>query len=318
MMDNKKYRFQPFAKYLFPVLMFIMMLLAACQPQVQTLVPSGERAYQDVVTQVDMGPRTPGSAAHTQIQAWLSEQLQQSGWQVEIQALPVQGQTAYNLVAKREAPTSGAAPWIVIGAHYDSRFWADRDPDPARHRDPVPGGNDGASGVAVLLELARTLPEDLPNNVWLVFFDAEDNGSIPGWDWIMGSRAFVDALGSDLPDAAVIVDMIGDADLNIHYEKNSDSRLLQQIWATAADLGYEEQFIPEYRYRILDDHVPFLEAGIPAADLIDFDYTYWHTVADTADKVSAESLLAVSDTLWHWLQQKLDLTESVENSTDQP
>lgn len=293
----------------------IVLLLSAlgCQPESPPEPPSGERAYQDVVTQTDMGPRTPGSEAHAQIRTWLNQELTEAGWQVEEQELPAQRQTAYNIVASRESPTAGPAPWIVIGAHYDSRFWADNDPDAARHRDPVPGGNDGASGVAVLLELARTLPEDLPNNVWLVFFDAEDNGGIPGWDWIMGSRAFVESLGSDLPDAAIIVDMIGDRDLNIHYEKSSDPRLMQQIWGTAAELGYEEQFIPEYRFRILDDHVPFLDAGVPAADLIDFDYPYWHTLEDTADKVSAESLLAVSDTLWHWLQQRLDFSEPGES-----
>ena len=172
-------------------------------------------------------------------------------------------------------------------------------PAVANHTQPVPGANDGASGVAVLLELARTLPADsVPT--WLVFFDTEDNGRVEGWDWILGSRAFAEEVTVQ-PQAVVIVDMIGDSDLNIYYEKNSDPTLRAEIWSTAADLGYDKQFIQEEKYNMLDDHTPFVEKGIPAVDMIDFDYPYWHTVQDTPDKVSAESLKAVGDTLWHWV-----------------
>jgi hypothetical protein len=134
----------------------------------------------------------------------------------------------------------------------------------------------------------------------LVFFDAEDNGNISGWDWILGSRAFVDRLEGE-PDAAVIVDMIGDAELTIYKEGNSDPDLMDEIWAQAEELGYADRLIPEYKYHILDDHTPFIEAGIPAADLIDFDYPFWHTTEDTPDKVSPESLQVVGDTLYAWL-----------------
>jgi Zn-dependent M28 family amino/carboxypeptidase len=153
--------------------------------------------------------------------------------------------------------------------------------------------------VAVLLELARSLPGDTVP-VWLVFFDAEDNGRIEGWDWILGSRAFVEEVPID-PRAVVIVDMVGDADPNIHLEKNSDPQIRAEIWGTAASLGYGSVFIDNEKYSMLDDHTPFLEAGLPAVDIIDFDYPYWHTTADTADKVSAESLHTVGDTLWHWI-----------------
>ena len=174
------------------------------------------------------------------------------------------------------------------------------------HSQPVPGANDGASGVAVLLELARVLPEDLPGEVWLVFFDAEDNGRIPGWNWIMGSQAFVRTLDSH-PDAVVIVDMIGDADQNIYQEKNSDKVLTQEIWGVAEDLGYGSSFIPSVKYSMMDDHTPFLQAGIPAIDIIDFDYLYWHTVDDTIDKVSAQSLQAVGDVVYHWVLTKMSI-----------
>ena len=95
--------------------------------------------------------------------------------------------------------------------------------------------------------------------------------------------------------------MIGDADLNIYMEHNSNYDLTKAIWQTAKELGYESKFIPEYKYSMLDDHTPFLEGGIPAVDIIDFDYPYWHTVQDTPDKVSAESLQVVGETLRTWV-----------------
>ncbi len=95
--------------------------------------------------------------------------------------------------------------------------------------------------------------------------------------------------------------MIGDADLNIYKEENSNQVITDEIWKTAKDLGYGDKFIDTFKYSLIDDHTPFLEAGIPAADLIDFDYPYWHTVQDTPDKVSAGSLQAVGDTLLTWI-----------------
>lgn len=265
---------------------------------------NGDRAYQDVLTQVSFGPRLPGSQAHEQTVAWMLDELDRNGWETELQETIYEGQNVRNVIGKNVETIDPDKLWIVLGAHFDSRIYADNDPDPANHTQPVMGANDGASGVAVLLELARTLPNDLDVQIWLVFFDAEDNGRIPGWDWILGSRAFVESL-QEQPDAAVIVDMIGDADLNIHLEKNSDLFIRQQIWDLAAQLGYTE-FIHTEKYRILDDHIPFIEAGIRAVDIIDFDYVYWHTIEDTADKVSPNSLKVVGDTLWHWLQTDLN------------
>jgi glutaminyl-peptide cyclotransferase len=255
----------------------------------------GEHAYKDVQTQVAFGPRAPGSQGHAEVQAWLRSELENAGWIVDIQKAEMLGHPIENVIAKRDE----AAPQIMLGAHYDTRFFADNDPDPANRTQPVLGANDGASGVAVLLELARTLPTDTVP-IWLVFFDAEDNGHIEGWDWILGSRAFVNAL-KQRPQAMVLLDMIGDADLNIYMERNSDPTLNTQIWSAAAQLGYEENFIAQEKHSMLDDHTPFLEAGIPAVDLIDFDYPYYHTLQDTLDKVSAESLTIVGDTVWHWV-----------------
>jgi glutaminyl-peptide cyclotransferase len=258
----------------------------------------GDRAYTSIQTQLDFGPRTPGSEGHIKIREWMRAELESAGWIVEIHESNRLGHPIYNLVAKR----SEKEPEFILGAHYDSRFFADNDPDASKHTEPVPGANDGASGVAVLLELARSLPKDSPPT-WLVFFDTEDQGRVEGWDWILGSRAFAEEI-KITPKAVVIVDMIGDADLNIYFEKNSNIELRQEIWNTAAQLGYEDVFIPTEKFSMLDDHTPFLEAGIPAVDLIDFDYPYWHTTQDTADKVSAESLDAVGETLWHWIVEQ--------------
>lgn len=260
---------------------------------------NGQQALADVQAQVAFGPRTPGSGGHAQVQAWIVAELEAAGWVVEIQSSERMGHPVENIVARR----GDESPEIILGAHYDTRFFADQDPSPANHDQPVPGANDGGSGVAVLLELARALPaESVPT--WLVFFDAEDNGQIEGWDWILGSRAFVEQNPTLRPRAVVIVDMVGDADLNLYLERNSTPSIRDEIWAVAAELGYGEVFIQEEKYSMLDDHTPFLEAGLPAVDIIDFDYPYWHTVQDTPDKVSAESLEAVGATLLQWLTQQ--------------
>jgi glutaminyl-peptide cyclotransferase len=255
---------------------------------------NAHRAFQDVASQVAFGPRTPGSAAHAQVIAYIQKELVKAGWAVQIQSTEWLGFSVQNIIATRTSATTR----ILIGAHYDSRLLADQDTGPGRNQ-PVPGANDGASGVAILLELARTLPSSsVP--VSLVFFDAEDSGGLDNRQWIMGSQAYVKSL-TVKPQAAIIVDMVGDANLNIYEERNSNPNLTAEIWAQAAALGYGKFFIPTLKYDMIDDHSPFLAAGIPAVDIIDFDFPYWHTSADTLDKVSAQSLQTVGGTLWAWI-----------------
>lgn len=287
-----------------------VILLAACtynlqggvedsiESKNQNLAFDGQRAFQFVTTQVEFGPRIPGSSAHQLTGDWIATKLQSSGWDVEFQEFTYGEYTLKNIVARSTSEAQDTEP-ILLGAHYDTRLLADRDvsmPDK-----PVPGANDGASGVAVLLELANVLDLNAVSQpVWLVFFDAEDNGRIEGWDWVLGSRYFVDKMRVK-PTAVVIVDMVGDADLQLYYEKNSDPFLRDIIWQTASELGYD-QFIPQEKYSILDDHTPFLQAGITAVDIIDFDYPYYHTTRDIPDKVSAESLESVGRTIEVWLE----------------
>jgi Zn-dependent M28 family amino/carboxypeptidase len=223
--------------------------------------------------------------------------MKTNGWDVEVQNFEYSGTLLQNLVGKTQGANDGEP--ILIGAHYDTRPYADR--DPLHPRLPVPGANDGGSGVAVLLELARVLDLDrLSQPVWLVFFDAEDSGKINGWDWHVGSSFFAENLSEDL-EAVVVVDMVGDRDLQLYMERYSNPDLVEEIWSVADELGYEG-FISTPKYSIIDDHVPFLEIGIPAIDIIDFDYPYWHTIDDTTDKISADSLEQVGRTIENWLE----------------
>ncbi len=259
---------------------------------------------------MNIGPRPAGTAADRATGDLIIAQLKDSQWSVVTQEFDYREVPVRNVIGKAG---QGRGPVIVIGAHYDTRKRADED---KTHPDqPVPGANDGASGVAVLLELARTLDiSALRNEVWLAFFDAEDNGNIPGcqvvpppcsdnspWPWSVGATYTADHI-TPRPEAVIVIDMIGDKDQNIYYEENSDKQFQQQLWGIAARLGYSQQFIPQYKWSMEDDHTPFLQRGIRAVDVIDFDYPYWHTIQDTADKVSAASLGRVGRVLQVWLE----------------
>lgn len=298
-------------KYVYPNFL-LSLLIISCSTfnATETLLNFDEKkAFNHVKNQLEFGPRTPGSEGHARAREYIYQNLSQSGWVVETQESTIEGHEINNIIGK----TGAGRPLVILGAHYDTRLFSDRDPFPKNISTPVPGANDGASGVAVLLELARILPHSFKingelgsgdiNQVWLVFFDAEDNGGIPGWDWILGSKALAETLNIT-PDAVVIIDMIGDANLKIYQEKNSDPVLSQEIWQVAEKLGYKDSFIPLSKYRILDDHVPFLELGIPAVDIIDIEYAYYHTTADTLDKISPESLKIVGDTVLDWILNK--------------
>lgn len=274
----------------------------ACSPA-EALAPEfdGERAAGDLLAQMALGPRFPGSPGHTAAGDLILGVLEELGWATEEQPLSYMGVEGRNLIARAN---EGAGPIVILGAHYDTRAVADQ--SPGQEATPVPGAVDGASGVAVLLELARTLDlEAIPNEIWLAFFDMEDqgDGGMPGWDWIVGSTYMANSL-EVLPQAMVLVDMIGDADQQLYYEGFSDEALRTELWQVAADLGYDTVFVPQVRHAMLDDHRPFLARGIPAVDIIDFDYPYWHTVEDTADKVAPESLERVGRTVEAWLENE--------------
>ena len=257
----------------------------------------GQSAYQFAFDQCALGPRPTGSVAGQATGDYIIKQLKASGWEVSEQKFTYLGLGGRNIIGVK-----GSGPVVLLGAHYDTRPIADRDPNDTKK--PVPGGNDGASGVAVLLELARTLDmSKLNGQVSLAFFDAEDRGGLDGWPFSVGSE-YMAANLTVRPEYMVLVDMIGDRDQNIYWETNSNPALMQDLWSIANALGYSAQFIPENRWGLTDDHIPFVNRGIPSVDIIDFDYPYWHTALDTCDKISPESLERVGRVLQVWLGQQ--------------
>jgi len=280
-------------------MILVALSTAGCSAPAKTF--SGESALEDARDFLAFGPRVTGSEGNRQAGDWILDRLQESGWATftdegEYLSTPVR-----NLAAKK-----GEGPIILLGAHYDSRRCADMPSGGCA--EPVLGANDGASGVAVILELARTLELDWGSRqVWLVFFDAEDNGGLDGWDWIAGSRQFAGLVeqriqtGEDF-QAMVLVDLVGAANQVFRRETGSDAGLQSAVWGTAAELGEASLFSDQPLGSMIDDHVPFRELGIPSLDIIGWPYAHWHTDADTLDKLDPASLERVGRTLEAWLE----------------
>ena len=279
-----------------PQLFLSLLLLALTVPAPSAATPrpfDEARAYRDLVKQCNFGPRVPGTRAHTQCANWLVQQLRPLADTVERQQFTakVGGKTLRltNVVATFRPK---AKHHVLLCAHWDSRPRADCDPDPKQRGQPISGANDGASGVAILLEIARALKAHPPaQRVTLVLFDGEDYGTTVE-TMFLGSRYFAQQYRARPPDWAVLLDMVGDKDLRIPQEGISLDRapeVVARLWGAAARAG-SKAFVAKPGQSILDDHVLLLDRGIPCADIIDFTYPHWHTTADTPDKCSAESL----------------------------
>jgi glutaminyl-peptide cyclotransferase len=257
-----------------------------------------EAAFKNIETQMAFGPRVPGSEAHQTFINWAGMELTKNDWNVEFQTGEISGHALTNIIGKK----GQGDEIIMLSAHYDSRIVADQDPEFPTISQPVPGANDGASGVAVLMELSRVLSIPRDKQMWIVLFDIEDNGNLQDWEWILGSRYFADHL-EIRPSKVVNLDMIGDSELTIYKEKNSTASVNDDIWGIAEQLGYKEVFIPQYAHSIIDDHTPFLRLGIEAVDIIDMNYPYWHTTEDDISRVSARSLGVVGHVIETWLEK---------------
>jgi len=259
---------------------------------------NGENAYDHLVAQCEIGPRPPGSDNLTECRAYIANQLEILGWTVTLQNFTYMDTSCSNIIAKWSPQDSS---YFVVGAHYDTRPQADRETDAVNKTLPVLGANDGASGVGVLLELARVLPESSRTGVEFVFFDAEDSGYINGWDWIVGSTYYVDQLSESKKmniTGMILLDMIGDTNLRIPKESSSTDSLQDEIWAIANTLGHDDVFVDSPGSSVLDDHRPFLEAGIPAVDLIHTPFPWtWHTLQDTPENCDSESLQIVGEVM---------------------
>ena len=265
---------------------------------------NGGRAFEDLKHLVSFGPRPSGSAALVKAREWLIHELRAAGAQVEedsfTAATPIGPIPMTNLIAK--FPGSGRETVIVAG-HYDTKRFDDF---------RFVGANDGGSSAALLVELARVLGErQRALNYWLVFFDGEE--AVRDWsatDSLYGSRHLVEKLSASGElsriEALILVDMIGDAQLRIPREANSTPWLTDLVFNVAQRLGYGKYFVND-QDAAQDDHIPFLNSGVSAVDLIDFDYgpnnSYWHTAQDTLEHCSPLSLTIVGRVVAASLEQ---------------
>jgi glutaminyl-peptide cyclotransferase len=286
-----------------------IVLAAACLHATQPAAAAfdGARAYEHVRQVVSIGPRPAGSPGAAATRAYITRQLSALGIKAEEQPFEAEtpiGRLKMVNVRATIAPSAVLGPSaqgrgrIVIAGHYDTKVF---------HEFPFVGANDGGSSTAFLIELARALKARTnARPIELLFLDGEEaTGEWQGTDHTYGSRYYVDAArkANALKDihALILVDMIGDRDLLVKRESNSTPWLTNAIWAAARRLKRPE--FSDEATPIEDDHLEFLEAGVPAVDLIDLEYytrsgtVAWHTKDDTLDNVSARSLQAVGDVL---------------------
>ena len=317
---------------------------------INSLEFDGLAANQSVTFQVGLGPRLPGSNASSALLDSFIENNTAWNWTLDKHPYLDTNLTNLHGVYTPESNETDL-PVVVLAAHYDSRDRAERDDDENRTDEPIPGANDGASGVAVLSELARIVPTlGLEHEVWILLTDAEDQGVVPE---MLGAKAWAQDRTQEEIDsihAFLLVDMIGDADLQINrvyppkVGLSETDRLWDSVEGLASSLGLVKDVAAcdgslgtdivnvNVLDGVIDDHVPMLEVGIPAIDLIDIRFGpnatkwggYWHTHEDTPDKVSAESLTHVGHILelglrqGSWLMDENDtLNEDTDNESKQ-
>ena len=274
-------------------------------------------AMQYTKAQLAFGPRVPGTAGHVKAGDWIVTMMKQRADTV------IEQRFTHRTADGKELPLRNilarfkpaATQRILYLTHWDTRPTADEDPVLGNRSTPIPGANDGAAGVGLFVALGDALKKAPPNvGVDLLFVDGEDYGQSfdpPYTDVLLGSQYFAQHLPSPdyRPMYGVLWDMIADKDLNIYQEARSVTsapEVVTRVWAKAKDLGYEKYFIPRGGQDVIDDHVPLLEKGLRVIDVIDIDYgppgrdggaspSYHHTLQDTIDKLSVQSLQIVGD-----------------------
>jgi len=250
---------------------------------------------------VGFGPHPPGSEAQRKVGDYLISQLKSSRLEVrsqEFQAAtpigPLNMRNIWGIVPGKSGQT------IILASHYDSKYFKDFQ---------FVGANDGGSSSAVLLELARIVGHGNPteHTIWFVFFDGEE--AIHEWsdfDSLYGSREFVKMLNSQQKLASVgaliLLDLVGEKDLSFRRDTNSTPWLVDTIWTAASRIGHSRIF-HQAAITVIDDHIPFAQQGVPAVDIIDLDYAYWHTPEDTLDKLSAENMRVVAEVVLNALPE---------------
>ncbi|TAJ14868.1 M28 family peptidase [Marinilabiliaceae bacterium JC017] len=287
---------------------------------IATPIFNGDSAYHYVDAQVAFGPRVPNTEKHAACANYLASQLKRFGAHVIVQEAPViafDGTTlnAKNIIGQFNPEQKKR---ILLFAHWDTRPFADHDPDPAKRNTPILGANDGASGVGVLLEIARQLGKtDHHLGIDIIFFDAEDYGTpdhknMPYKEdtWCLGSQYW--AKNPHTPNYrakyGILLDMVGARDALFYKERYSMQyapNIVEKVWNTAADIGYLRHFSYDLGGQITDDHVYVATIrNIPCIDIIQHDPmsetsfgTYWHTHDDTMENIDKNTLKAVGQTV---------------------
>ena len=253
-----------------------------------------QRAAADLKTLVDFGPRPAGSEAIERTRTYIVAELQKAGLKPQLDSFDARTPRGFRKMVNIRASRAGSKPSIIaLTGHYDTKLFDF----------PFVGASDGGSSAAWLLEMARaTANLKLENTLEFTFFDGEE--AVVEWtadDSVYGSRYDVDRRIREKSlqqlKALILVDMIGDKNLNIKKETQSTDWLKNIIWNTAKSMGYTREF-PSDTLEVADDHIPYLKAGVPSVDLIDFDYPAWHTAEDTLDKTSGRSLKIVGDVVY--------------------
>ena len=273
---------------------------------------NSQSAFNELVKQCEFGPRNPGSVGHQNALAYFNDFFRKTADTTFVQefqdVMPrTRKEVKMSNIIARFNP--GSDQHIMISAHWDTRPWAENSVSIMRKNQPIIGANDGASGVAVILEIARTLKNFPPQiGVSLVLFDAEDYGSSEdSWSYCKGSQYFAQNVPFPYPQYAINLDMVADKDPQFYIERYSyqqNSALVLELWEKAASLNLAS-FKKQAKYTIFDDHVPLYQiAGIPAIDIIDFDFpneqdNYHHTHQDIVENCSPKGLGEVGTLMLH-------------------
>jgi len=283
---------------------------------------SADSAYKFTQNQVDFGPRVPNTVAHEACAGYLSAELKKSGAEVIEQKADL---TAFDGTVLKSTNIIGsfnpkAVTRILLFSHWDSRPWADHDPKPANRKKPVMAANDGASGVGVLLEMARLMGKQQPDvGVDIIFFDSEDYGAPENIKsenseetWCLGTQYWAKNphVQGYTARFGILLDMVGGKNATFYREQASDyyaGSVVSNVWSQAKSLGFGRYFVDQKGGAITDDHIYVNQIiGIPSIDIIQYDPNsksgfgfYWHTTLDTMDNVDKNTLKAIGMTLMH-------------------
>lgn len=287
----------------------ILWILAISCSDERQVVPefNGDRAYGYLIRQVEFGPRVPGTQASADCRAYYYGFFRALEVQVDSQAFVYFDRYSQknipmvNVIARCSSRTQNGERAVVLMAHYDCRPRADHARDPALRDQPIDGANDGASGVAILMEMANMFSaHPPPRPVDIVLVDGEDWGEEGDHSaYMIGSREFARGDIRSRYEFGIVVDLVGDSQQQLYREGFSERyarELNDVVWDAAARLKVNT-FVDSIKHSVMDDHLSLNAAGVKAVDIIDFDYPYWHTELDTPDKCSARSLANVGQVI---------------------